>query len=407
MSSSIINNMVDKIEENKLIKQYEDNKDLLEEVSKFIIKKKLILYGGLTINLILPKIHRFYKEFSLNDYDCYSKTALKDATELATILKKKGYKYIKIKKAQHPDTFKLYVGKIQILDITQMNTELFNNLIKISEKERKTLKYYTDKYILIPVSLIKRNLYFELSRPVQSSFRWNKIYKRLSILMKIHKNKATKKEQKYIPVPREYNDIITKILKYIKDNKYPIVDNYAIKLYSNIKNPDCCRIDEGSNYISILSTDYEKTTKEIVKLLKANLSNKYNVSILNRTYHEEILNKRNRIVIENKETDDAFSLINVINNVEDCLSTNTINGYTVGSLDTILYLLYSHYIIYNIFKNDDIVLDNTLYYINQFEKYIKNVLKDKPDKRLSISCYGEIKDDFKNWNKRMTVKRIK
>ena len=407
MSSSIINNIIDKIEEKNLIKQYEDNKDLLEEVSKFIINKKLILYGGLTINLILPKIHRFYKEFSLNDYDCYSKTALKDANSLATILKKKGYKYIKIKKAQHPDTFKLYVGKLQILDITQMNTEIFNNLIKISEKERKTLKYYTDKYILIPVSLIKRNLYFELSRPIQSSFRWNKIYKRLSILMKIHKNKATKKVQKYIPVSREYNDIITKILKYIKDNKYPIVDNYAIKLYSNIKNPDCCRIDEGSNYISILSTDYEKTTKEIVKLLKMNLSNKYNVSILNRTYHEEILNKRNRIVIENKETDDAFSLINVINNADDCLSTNTINGYTVGSLDTILYLLYSHYIIYNIFKNDDIVLDNTLYYINQFEKYIKNVLKDKPDKRLSISCYGEVKDDFKNWNKRMTVKRIK
>jgi hypothetical protein len=407
MSSSIINNIIDKIEEKNLIKQYEDNKDLLEEVSKFIINKKLILYGGLTINLILPKIHRFYKEFSLNDYDCYSKTALKDATELATILKKKGYKYIKIKKAQHPDTFKLYVGKLQILDITQMNTDLFNNLIKISEKERKTLKYYTDKYILIPVALIKRNLYFELSRPFQSSFRWNKIYNRLNILMKNHKNKATKKVKKYIPVPREHNDIITKILKYIKDNKYPIVDNYAIKLYSNIKHPYCCRIDEGSNYISILSTDYEKTTKEIVKLLKTNLSNKYNVTILNRTYHEEILNKRNRIVIENKETDDAFSLINVINNADDCLSTNIINGYTVGSLDTILYLLYSHYIIYNIFKNDDIVLDNTLYYINQFEKYIKNVLKDKPDKRLSISCYGDVKDDFKNWNKRMTVKRIK
>jgi len=303
MSSTYINNIVDEIEENKIKKQYEDNKDLLEEVSKFIIKKKLILYGGLTINLILPKMYRFYKEFSLNDYDCYSKNALKDATELAESLKKKGYKYIKIKNAQHQDTFKLYVEKLQILDITQMNTELFNNLTKISNKERKTLKYYTEKYVLIPIALIKRNLYFELSRPVQSSFRWNKIYKRLSILMKNHKNAVSKKSQKYVPIPVEFNNVITKLKKYIKDNKYPIVDNYAIKLYKKIKNPDCCRIHEASNYLSIISNNYEKTTKEIVKLLKDNLSHyNYNVNILNRTFHQEILNKRNRIVIENKET---------------------------------------------------------------------------------------------------------
>ena len=405
--SSFIENLVDKIEENKLKQQYEENKDLLEEVSKFIIKKKLILYGGLTINLILPKKHRFYKEFSLNDYDCYSKNALKDVTELAESLKKKGYNYIKIKKAQHQDTFKLYVEKLQILDITQMNDKLFNNLTKISNKERKTLKYYTDKYVLIPIALIKRNLYFELSRPVQSAFRWNKIYKRLNILMKNYKNKISKKTLKYIPIPIEYNSVITKLKKYIKDNKYPIVDNYAIKLYKNIKKPDCCRIDETSNYLSILSNNYEKTTKEIVKLLKDNLDDKYNINVLNRTFHQEILNKRNRIVIENKETEKAFSIINVISNIDACLSTNIIDGYTVGSVDTILYLLYSHYIIYNIFSKNDTILDDTLYYINEYEKYISNDLKNKPDKRLSTICYGEVVYDLKNWNKRMTVKKIK
>ena len=407
MSSSYIENLVDKIEENKLKQQYEENKGLLEEVSNFIIKKKLILYGGLTINLILPKKYRFYKEFSLNDYDCYSKDALKDANELAESLKKKGYNYIKIKKAQHQDTFKLYVGKLQILDITQMNTELFNNLTKLANKERKTLKYYTEKYVLIPIALIKRNLYFELARPVQSAFRWSKIYKRLNVLMKNHKNKISKKKQKYIPILPEYNAVITKLKKYIKDNKYPIVDNYAIKLYKKIKNTDCCRIHEASNYLSILSKDFDKTTKEIVKLLKDNLSDKYNINILKRTFHQEILNKRNRIVIENKETEKPFSIINVISNIDDCLSTNIIDGYTVGSLDTILYLLYSHYIIYNIFNKNNDILDDTLYYINEYEKYILNELKNKPEKRLSTICYGEVVEDLKNWNKRMTVKKIK
>jgi len=406
-SSSFIDILVDKIEEDKLKKQYEENKDLLEEVSKFIIKKKLILYGGLTINLILPKMYRFYKEFSLNDYDCYSKNALSDVNELAESLKKKGYNYIKIKKAQHQDTFKLYVGKLQILDITQMSEELFDNLTKISKKERKTLKYYTENFVLIPISLIKRNLYFELARPIQSSFRWNKIYKRQNILMKNYKNKPSKKMQKYIPILPEYNNIIIKLKKYIKDNKYPIVDNYAIKLYKNIKSPDCCRIHEASNYLSILSNDFDKTTKEIVKLLKDNLSKNYEINVLKRTFHQEILNKRNRIVIINKETEKAFSIINVINNFDNCLSTNIIDGYTVGSLDTILYLLYSHYIIYNIFSKNDNILDDTLYYINEYEKYIKDELKNNPEKRLSTNCYGEVIENLKNWNKRMTVKKIK
>ena len=404
-SYSFIDNLVDKIEEDKLKKQYEENKDLLEEVSKFIIKKKLILYGGLTINLILPKKYRFYKEFSLNDYDCYSKNALEDAIELAESLKNKGYNFIKIKKAQHQDTFKLYIERLQILDITQMNNELFDNLTKISKKERKTLKYYTEKYVLIPIALIKRNIYFELSRPEQSWFRWSKIYKRQNILMKHYKNKPSKNLKKYIPILPEYNDVITKLKKYIKDNKYPIVDNYAIKLYKNFKNPDCCRIHEASNYLSILSNDFDKTTKEIVKLLKDNLSKKYDINVLNRTFHQEILNKRNRIVIINKETEKAFSIINVINNFDNCLSTNTIDGYTVGSLDTILYLLYSHYIIYNIFSKNDNILDDTLYYINEYEKYIKNEIN--PEKRLSANCYGEVIKDLKNWNKRMTIKKIK
>jgi len=407
MSSSLIENLVDKIEIEKLNKLYEDNKDLLEEVSKFIIKKKLILYGGLTINLILPKKYRFYKEFSLNDYDCYSKNALKDVTEFAESLKKKGYGYIKIKKAQHADTFKLYVEKLQILDITQMNNKLFNNLTKISKKERKTLKYYKDRYILIPIALIKRNLYFELSRPIQSAFRWSKVYKRLNILLNNYKNKEIKTKQKYIPVPQEYKSIIIILKNFIKVNKYPIVDNYAIKLYKNETNPDCCRIHEASNYLSIISNNYEKTTKDIIKLLKDNLSDKYSIDVLNRTFHQEILNKRNRIVIINKETNEPFSIINIISNIDNCLSTKIIDGYTVGSLDTILYLLYSYYIIYDIFSKNKSILEDTIYYINEFENYIKNVIKDKLDKRLSISCYGEVINDLKDWNKRMTVKKIK
>ena len=97
--SKTIDKIIKDIELYKMRKMYDEYKDLFHIVGEFIISKKLILYGGLTINLLLPKKYRFYKDYTLNDYDCYSKNAIKDAYSLAADIKKAGYKHIKVRKA--------------------------------------------------------------------------------------------------------------------------------------------------------------------------------------------------------------------------------------------------------------------------------------------------------------------
>ena len=71
MSSDAIDNIINEIEGNKLRIVYNEFNDVINIISKFVIKKKLILYGGLVINLALPKKFRFYKDYTINDYDCF------------------------------------------------------------------------------------------------------------------------------------------------------------------------------------------------------------------------------------------------------------------------------------------------------------------------------------------------
>ena len=134
--------------------------------------------------------------------------------------------------------------------------------------------------------------------------------------------------------------------------------------------------------------------------------------MLDRVLFTEIMNKRCRIVIENLTSGEKFTLINIVSTSNDCYSYIKINGYCVGSIDTILFFLYSIYIIYYIFNNDlknNKILNETLYYISQYEtliskKYIKDVYE-----RLSLKCYGNIidKNDIKKkfWKKTSSLYR--
>ena len=66
-------------------------KKILSILEKYIIKKKLICYGGTAINNILPKKDQFYnKDIELPDYDVFSPNAINDIKEIADCFSKNG-----------------------------------------------------------------------------------------------------------------------------------------------------------------------------------------------------------------------------------------------------------------------------------------------------------------------------
>jgi hypothetical protein len=162
----------------KLI-QTEDIKKIISILEFFLIKKKLICYGGTAINNILPKKIQFYnRDVEVSDYDFYSKNALQDAKELADIYYLEGYKDVEAKSGVHEGTFKLYVNFISIADITQLNPIIFDNLLKESITVAG-IKYASPNFL-------RMGIYLELSRPHGDVSRWEKIFKRLELLNKVY-----------------------------------------------------------------------------------------------------------------------------------------------------------------------------------------------------------------------------
>jgi hypothetical protein len=406
MSSITINKIIKDIEIKKLKDLYSEYNNVIKLISKFIIKKNLILYGGLVINLLLPKKHRFYKEYTINDYDCFSKNPIKDAYELAKLIKKSGYKYIKIKRAVHNNTYKISVYGKQFFDITFLEPSIYDILLNYIKNNKNSLKYYKDKYKIIPIELVKQNLYFELARPIQSGFRWEKLYNRLELINKFYPTEKSKEILKCIPIKSEYSSIVKKLLAYIKDKSIPIIDSYSIKIYNNCS--FCCyRLTENSIYITILVKNIIESFNDIKNLLNFNNS-EYDLKVLKKTINNYNLYREYDIKIINKKTKQHFNIVRIIEVKNQCLSTTVKNNFTLGSIDTCLYFLYYNYIRNKIYYNNNSEASENIYYINQYENNII-VDKIKINERLMKNCYGDIdyEDELKNiWNKRLTIKYL-
>lgn len=419
-----INKFINEIEINELKKNKTFNKVLFEQVGKFIIENNGLLYGGYALNLILPDKNKFYKDYTPDDYDCYHYDALNLSLKLAKLLKSLKYKYIKVKRALHDNTYKIYVGIINVLDITFIDKNIFDVLHKIHkyEKYNGLLKYYNNKFSIVPLYLLKRNMHYELSRPEGSYFRWEKINERLNLLNKIYFTKENNnirtncifKNSNYISIDKNLLKCRNEILKYIKKNKNPIIDSYGLNFYDK-KKKNCCLISKNVYLLIILSININNDLINIKKNINKILDKKiYKLIIIKKTNNSssiDILKTRYRIQIENKINSNRINLLTIIEVKDNCYSIDNINGYTVGSIDTILAFYYSFYLTYIVAKyldySHNTVLEDIHYYINLYENILKKI---KTKNRFKYKCYGTQKtkkDIYESlWIKKLTLLKL-
>ena len=106
-------------------------KEIVSIVEQFLVKKKLICYGGTAINNILPKKDQFYDMTrEIPDYDFFSPKSLDDAKELADIFYSKGFSDVEAKSGMHTGTYKVFVNFIGVADITFIEPDLFKSLMR-------------------------------------------------------------------------------------------------------------------------------------------------------------------------------------------------------------------------------------------------------------------------------------
>ena len=378
---AILRQAVDKMQElqGKEMATSSEVKRIIGIVENFIRSKKLIIYGGESINRLLPKQDQFYNhDVEIPDLDFYSSNALNDAKELVDVYIKEGFQEVEAKSAQHHNTFKVYVNFIPVADITYMPKELFNAI----KKEAISVA----GILCAPPNLLRMGMYLELSRPKGDSSRFEKVLKRLTLLNKnyplVGKQCSEIEFQRKMADDDSYsNKIYETVQTSLMDQGVVFFGGYALSIYSQYMPKKLRQKLEKIPDFDVLSEE-PLLTAQIVKERLGDIDAK-NVKIIKRPGVGEIIAPHYEIKV-GKDT------VAFIYEPLACHSYNIIKekGYDIkiATIDTMLsfYLafLYANRPYYD---KDRILCLSTFLFKVQEENRLnqKGVLK-----RFSINCIG-------------------
>ncbi len=243
------------LEQKKRRKKNYTQPALFVEIERFIQERKLIGYGGTAIHHALPKDAQFYEASEIPDYDFFSTQAIQDVRDLADRLS--GSYQVEVKPALFQGTYKLFVNYLPMVDMTQIDEALYQQLW-VSSFVRQKIHY-------VPYNYLRMSIYQELSRPLGDISRWTKIFKRLELLNSHQPFLIRKCDVTPLSPP---NPIYKKLASRLKS--YVMLGDYAMYYWQDLF-PSEYRYPQQET-ILILS----KTIEEIWSLLK-DYSVKYQV----------------------------------------------------------------------------------------------------------------------------------
>ncbi len=266
----IVSEGVEKLENKNKMKNIDVVNNMLNVVVDFIKNKNLICYGGQAINNILDKKIQFYKKTDIPDYDFFSDNAEADAIELANIFNNMGFKHIEVKESVHEGTFKVFVDFTPVADVTFIPKSLFKKF-QDESIEKKGIKYASPKVLLM-------GLFIELSRPQGDVSRWEKLYKRLLLLIKSYPVKPEDMKDCYLntivhwglPPCDVTGEYPIEGIAYQKDNKY--INEKTYNLLGKEEKIKYIRNDTSDSSLYMSSADSDALEKIQEDLLNNNIS---------------------------------------------------------------------------------------------------------------------------------------
>ncbi len=374
------------VEENKIIQAKklvndENVKKMIQILEKFLIETKNICYGGTAINNILPKEVQFYdKNLEIPDYDFYSPIAMEHAIQLADIYYENGYKNVEAKAGVHHGTFKVFVNNIGIADITELN----ENIYKEMSKETIVI----DGISYAPPNFLRMAMYLELSRPEGDVSRWEKVYKRLSLLNKyyptIHNTecKAVDFESSLHPNMNNYEKIYYIIRDEFIKQGVIFFGGYADVLYSKYMSNKASELINKIPDFDVLTEDPENSSNLLIQTLTENGFS--NIEKIKNKSIGELIPEHIEILVNGEVFAYIYEPI-------ACHNYNIVNidkkEVKIATIDTMLsfYLAfyYSGEPYYN--KNRILCMSQFLFEIQETNKtQNKGILK-----RFNIECVGK------------------
>lgn len=392
-------------------KAYEENIAMFNVVKKFIQKNNLLLYGGLALNLSLPKSLRFYDEYEIPDYDFFSPDAKRHAKDLANTYANLGYEEVEVKPGLHLNTYKVFVKYNAVADITYVPEKLFKRMLDISNSERRAILKHNPNLDMniAPMSFLRMSLHLELSRPDGFIERWTKVYNRMVLFYTTYPVKFKSCEEEDI-IFKEENDptflfLVRKLKMFIKTTEFPLFGWEAARIYlteANFKVQENYMLDDKMTTMDIIAEDYAEAARDIVEYVRKLVEDKNDIKLEKHSalYNNEII--PSHFLVKYKER-----LLIGIYQSQACYAYKMHRGLRLATIDTMLSLMYGW------------LLSDRPYYDNEKIKCLINVLLNLQKKQLEkknevhdiftpfeLKCYGyqlQLEDLKKQ---RMEVKNI-
>jgi hypothetical protein len=370
---------------------YEKYISMYNITKTFLKEKGLLLYGGLALNLSLPKDKRFYDQYELPDYDFLSYSAVAHAKELADRYHEQGYEYVEVRPGIHYATFKVYVDFMPVADITDIPLRLFEYFSEISREEKPLLLANNPNLDIniVPLAFIRLEFHKELSRPEGYIERWPKVYKRMTIFYNTYPLHFQKCDEVYTDEDNDRIPELTNIvMNYAKSHGNPVLGMEALKVYlryHGIKVPAKYTFATNMSQVDLLTMDLDHTTSSLYNIISGMLDINEKVTVkqhspLNKS---EFLPAHAIIsLVSNKTT----RHICTVYNVQACYSYKVIDGYNILTIDSFLSMMYAslftrreYYDVEKIKCMINILLNIQAQHLKS-KKYIW--------KRFDILCYG-------------------
>ena len=323
----------------------------LEIVKNYIIKKKLILTGGMAIDLALKKKgYKLYSEESIPDYDFYSHDFQNDAYNIGKLLCLEKLPNISVINAAHITTMRVRVDFEPVADITYIPKNVYDSIPTIKNKDGIIFEHPHYKLI---------NMHRALSYPYAGHpfdvilQRYGKDMERYDMLYEAYPLDDLKKCSKNIKFKTvkidktlfrnqclsgfAALDYWISLEKHISNSKTDF-KKWKDKEIIDVKIPELARI-------SILSNDPLKTKENVMKLFKTKVDfQNYNALLENipNRIHVNILSKN------------TISGIDILDNRGELVAATKIKDFYVANIQFLMNVFLSKYILYNkdIYKCD-------------------------------------------------------
>lgn len=151
--------------------------DIFNKAFLYLQHERVLLYGGYSLNEMLPSNMKLYGTTVLPDIDVMSPDAKKIAIGLVKYYKKYKHQAVSFSEALHKGTYKVFADGVQVVDITQCSETTYRRLKKMGHLTKKNI-------MSVPNIYIRMTLHTMMSQPNDASNRWLKVYKRLYLYYK-------------------------------------------------------------------------------------------------------------------------------------------------------------------------------------------------------------------------------